>query len=62
MWMGRREINPGRRRKLSTLNEFFMVLVRRRLGLFELDVAHRFSVQVSTVNRIYISGINFFST
>ena len=30
---------PGRRRKLSTLDEFFMVLVRMRLGLFELDLA-----------------------
>ena len=33
---------PGRRRKLSSLDEFFMVLVRMRLGLFELDLAHRF--------------------
>lgn len=50
---------PGRRRKLSTLDEFFMVLVRMRLGLFELDLAHRFGVHVSTVNRICISWINF---
>ena len=27
---------PGRRRKISTLDEFYMVLVRLRLGLFEL--------------------------
>ena len=33
---------PGRRRKLSSLDEFFMVLVRMKLGLFELDLAHRF--------------------
>lgn len=50
---------PGRRRKLSTLDEFFMVLVQMRLGLFELDLAHRFGVHVSTVNRICISWINF---
>ena len=50
---------PGRRRKLSTLDELFMVLVRMRLGLFELDLAHRFCVHVSTVNRICISWINF---
>lgn len=49
----------GRRRKLSMLNEFFMVLVRMRLGLFELDLAHRFDVHVSTVNRICTSWINF---
>ena len=30
------------RRKLGTMDEFFMVLVRMRLGLFELDLAHRF--------------------
>jgi len=36
-----------------------MVLVRMRLGLFELDLAHRFCEHVSTVNRICISWINF---
>ncbi len=50
---------PGRRRKLSMLNEFFMVLIRMRVGLFELDLAHRFDVHVSTVNRICTSWINF---
>ena len=50
---------PGRRRKLSTLDEFFMVFIRLRLGLFELDLSHRFEVHVSTVNRICISWINF---
>ena len=50
---------PGPRRKLSTLDEFFLVLARMRLGLFELDLAHRFRIHVSTVNRICISWINF---
>jgi len=50
---------PGKRRKLSTLDEFFMVLVRMRLGLFERDLAHRFNLHVSTVNRICISWVNF---
>ncbi|KAH8029489.1 hypothetical protein HPB51_000727 [Rhipicephalus microplus] len=31
----------GRKRKLSTENELFLVLVRLRLGLFEDDLAHR---------------------
>ena len=53
------EISPGRRRKLGTMDEFFMVLVRMRLGSFEHDLAHRFRVHVSTVNRICISWINF---
>ena len=53
------EINQAGVEKISTLDEFFMVLVRLRLGLFELDLAHRFRVHVSTVNRICISWINF---
>ena len=36
-----------------------MVLVRMRFGLFEFDLAHRFGVHVSSVNRICISWINF---
>ena len=35
-----------------------MVLVQMRLGLFELDLAGRFDVHVSTVNRICTSWIN----
>ena len=36
---------PGRRRELSTLNDFFVVLVRMRPGLCEFfDLAHRFCV------------------
>ena len=36
-----------------------MVLVRLRLGLFEQDLAHRFGVHKSTVNRICTSWVNF---
>ncbi|PFX25908.1 uncharacterized protein LOC111329738 [Stylophora pistillata] len=50
---------PGKRRKLSTLDEFFMVLVIMRLGLFKRDLAHRFHIHLSTVNRICISWVNF---
>ena len=48
---------PSRRRKLSTL--FFILLIRMRLGLFELDLAHRLRVHVSRIKRICISWINF---
>ena len=49
---------PGRLRKLSTLDEVFIVLIRMRLGLFELDLTHRFRVHASTVSRIiYPSSI-----
>jgi hypothetical protein len=51
--------NQGRKRKLSVENEYFLVLIRLRLGLFELDLAHRFQVSMSTVNRICISWINY---
>ena len=50
---------PARRRKLHTLDKFFIVLIRMKLGLIELDFAHRFRVHVSTINRICISWINF---
>ncbi|XP_075741756.1 uncharacterized protein LOC142792512 [Rhipicephalus microplus] len=49
----------GRKRKLSTENELFLVLVRLRLGLFEDDLAHRFCIAQSTVSRICTSWINF---
>ena len=42
----------GRRRTLSTFQEFVMVMLRLRLGLFERDLAHRFGVHTSTVSRI----------
>ena len=50
---------PGRLRKLSTLHEVFIVLIRMRLGLFELDLAHRLRVHASTVNRIVYPGSIF---
>lgn len=46
-------------KKLSLMNEFFMTLVRLRLGLFELDLAHRFNVSKGSVHRVCISWINF---
>ena len=49
----------GRYRSLPPLEEFFLVLVRLRLGLFERDLAERFGVSTSTVSRIFITWINF---
>ena len=43
---------PGRRRALSTFQEFIMVMMRLRLGQFEKDLGHRFNVPVMTVSRI----------
>ena len=44
---------------LSPLEEFYMVLVRLRLGLFKKDLADRFNVSVSTVSRICRTWITF---
>lgn len=49
----------GRSRSLTPKQEFFLVLVRLRLGLLEQDVADRFEVSCSTVSRIFTTWINF---
>ena len=49
----------GAPRKLTPMNEFFLVLCRLRCGLLEVDIAHRFGVSQSTVSRILITWINF---
>ena len=46
-------------RSLPPLEEFFLVLVRLRLGLMEQDLADRFGVSQSTVSRITNTWINF---
>ena len=49
----------GRPRSLEPLEEFFLVLVRLRLGLMEQDIADRFRLSCSTVSRIFMTWINF---
>lgn len=49
----------GRHRKLSPIDEFFLVMVRLRLGLLEKDLAYRCGVSQPTVSRILITWINF---
>ena len=44
--------SPGAARSLSLLDEFFLVLVRLRLGLLERDLADRFGISESSVSRI----------
>ena len=48
-----------RQRTLPPLEEFFMTLVRLRLGLAEQDLAYRFGISQSTVSRITCTWINF---
>ena len=54
-----KDAGHGRSRILSSLNEFFLVMVRLRLGLFERDLAKRFDVSTSTVCRICRTWICF---
>ncbi|PFX26586.1 THAP domain-containing protein 11 [Stylophora pistillata] len=50
---------PGSRRKLSVWQEFTMVLLRLRLGLFTKELADRFRVSVSTVSSVCRTWIMF---
>ena len=50
---------PGRPRILTTFQEFVLVLMRLRLGLFERDLAHRFEISESTVSVIFRKWIRF---
>ena len=52
------EMKSGRNSKLSLLEQFFLTLVRLRLGLLEFDLANRFSLSQSTVSRITMTWIN----
>ena len=51
--------SSGRPHILPPMEEFFLVLVRLRLGLMEQDIAYRFNISQSTVSRIIITWINF---
>ena len=51
--------SKGRNRKCSPIDEFFIVLVRLRLGLFERDIGYRFGISQSTVSRILTTWIYF---
>ncbi|XP_019616711.1 PREDICTED: uncharacterized protein LOC109464218 [Branchiostoma belcheri] len=50
---------PGPKKKCTLLDEFFLVLVRLKVGLFHKDLAIRFNLSESTVSRIVTTWINF---
>ena len=54
-----KDVGHGRSQALSSFNEFFLVLVRLRLGLLERDLAYRFKISVSTVSRICRTWVRF---
>uniref|UniRef100_G3MQG1 THAP-type domain-containing protein n=1 Tax=Amblyomma maculatum TaxID=34609 RepID=G3MQG1_AMBMU len=49
----------GRPKSLTVENEFFLFLVRLRLGLFEKDLADRFCISIATVSRICITWTSY---
>ena len=44
--------------KLLVENEFLLVLMRLKMGLFVIDLAERFCVNEATVNNIFLTWIN----
>ena len=48
-----------RPRALPPLEEFFLVLVRLRLGLLEQDLADHFELSCARVSRTFTTWINF---
>lgn len=51
--------NRGRRRTLRLQDEFFMVMMRLRLGLLLEDLAQRFKISKSTCSKIVSRWINY---
>ena len=49
----------GRPRKLSNFQEFIMVVMKLRLGLFNRDLAYRFNISSSVVSEIFRTWIRF---
>ncbi|XP_052224934.1 uncharacterized protein LOC127840563 [Dreissena polymorpha] len=49
----------SRKESMPLIDQFFMFLVKLRLGLFQQDLGVRFGVSQSTVSRIIITWANF---
>ena len=52
-------MKPGPSRKLNSLDEFFLVLMRLKAGLFVQDLSDRFGISITTISRICITWVNF---
>ena len=50
---------PGPSRKLSAMNQMFVLLIRLRLGLLHQDLAYRFQVSSSYISRCVLTWIQF---
>jgi len=51
----------GRRRKLDVYQEYIMVLMKLRLGLFNRDLCYRFKLSESTISIIFRTWMRFMS-
>lgn len=51
-------MTPWSKSKLTLIDQFFMVMIRLRLALGEMDLAHRFSVSQSTVSWLVLTWAN----
>lgn len=49
----------SRNESISFIDQFFMFLIKIRLGLYQQDITVRFGVSQSTVSRIIITWANF---
>ena len=56
---GRLLTKKGRARSLRPLDEFFIVMCRRRQGFPEDHLGQLFNVSASLVSRIFITWVNF---
>ena len=52
-------IKTGPKRSLSEEQEFFLVLVRLRVGLLEEGIAYRAGVSTSHFSRVWITWLDF---
>ena len=50
---------PGPKRKLPLINEFFLVLVRLKVGLFLGDLSDRFCISTGLLSKLFTTWINF---
>ena len=55
---GDETVPPSRSHKLSVEDEFFLTMIKLRLGLFNKDLAVRFGISLSTVSKIFMTWIN----
>ena len=57
-----RSNKPGPERKLDLLDEFFMTMVRLKVGLLTEDLAQRFNVSAGTVSSVVTSWVNLMNS